>query len=531
MLDMTGTNASNKAMLRSGILNVAYKLGVGVDVQGKLYTWMFDTRELLLTYPYLQIMGAMLWERLKPYQPSMVGGMTLAANPLTAAVLYEAWRDGCPLNGFLIRKEPKENGLRKLIEGPVIQPGTRIVLVDDMVNSGTTQRKALRALAPFRPDILAIGTVLNTELAGQQWLEARGVRVEALFTLAELGAAARPESRPGSAALAWRYGPLNTGTHTAPHSAPVIEAGRIVVGSNGGHVVCLNLTGDALWRFETRVSRNGIHSTPVLRDGKIWVGAYDGYVYCLDAETGSLLWERRVAQWVGSSPALHGGTLFIGGEVGEGGGSLIALQADTGELLWETRLNHFVHSSPCADRANGRVIVGCNDGNVYACDLETGVEAWRFNTNGPVKAGPTLDGQGNCFFCSADGLLYALKAQSGTLAWSRRIGRSAYFRPLVLDALVIAVGSSGRVVACDAASGLVQWVATVGGNVVGGAAATGDGRILLGAKDGCMTLLDGTDGDTLWRYRTGGPITVEPAIRDNLAVLPSRDGYLYAVNL
>ena len=228
---------SHKAQLRSGILNIAYKLGVGVDVHGKPYTWMFDTRELLLTFPYLQLMGAMLWARLKHYEPNAVGGMTLAANPLTAAVLYEAWKDGYPLNGFLIRKEPKENGLRKLVEGPALQRGARIVLVDDMVNSGTTQRRAWRALEPLRPNIVAIGTVLNTQAAGQQWLEGRGVKVESLFTLAELGAALRPETQPHSATLAWRAGPLNTGTHSAPHSGPVIGGQTIIVGSNGGHIV------------------------------------------------------------------------------------------------------------------------------------------------------------------------------------------------------------------------------------------------------------------------------------------------------
>jgi orotate phosphoribosyltransferase len=527
------TDASRKALLRSGILNIAYKLGTGVDQRGKPYTWMFDTRELLLTYPYLQIMGAMLWARLKSYEPSAVGGMTLAANPLTAAVLYEAWKDGCPLNGFLIRKEPKENGLRKLIEGPKLHPGTRIVLVDDMVNSGTTQRRALRALEPFRPNIVAIGTVLDTQAAGHQWLSGKGVSVEALFTLADLGAALRPETRPESAALAWRWGPLNTGTHSAPHAGPVIGAEHIIVASNAGYVVCLNVEAREIWRFEARASRNGIHSTPVVRNNFVWFGAYDGFVYCLNASDGRCVWEQRVAQWVGSSPTLDdaGETLYIGGELGENGGSLIALDAASGKRVWETPLNHYVHSAPCIDVVNDRVLVGCNDGNVYACDKSTGRIVWRFNTGGAVKSGAALDGQGNCFFCSTDGNFYAVKAETGALSWSRRLGRSAYFRPLVVDNIVVAAGASGRVIAVDRMTGTVQWIATVGGNVVGGAAVTDDGRILIGSHDGCVYLLDSADGATLWKMRTGGPITVEPAIRKDLAVFPSRDGYLYAVSL
>ena len=271
----------------------------------------------------------------------------------------------------------------------------------------------------------------------------------------------------------------------------------------------------------------------MLRDNRVWFGAYDGFVYCLNAADGSLIWERRVAQWIGSSPALDatGETLYIGGEVGEAGGSLIALAAATGELVWETKLNHFVHSAPCIDALNDRVVVGCNDGNLYACERATGREVWCFNTGGPVKSGATLDANGNCFFCSNDGFLYALSAATGEFSWSRRLGRSAYFRPLVLNGLVVAAGSSGRVIAANCSSGEVQWIATVGGKVIGGAAATQDGRILVGSDDGCAYLLNASDGETLWKLRTGGPITVEPAIGRNLAVFPSRDSYLYAIRL
>ena len=94
--------------LRQGVLDIALKLGQGVGRDNKPYQWMIDCRELLLGGPYLQYAARLLWERIKKHQPDFVGGMTLAANPLTIAILYESRLDNQPVNGFLIRKEPKE---------------------------------------------------------------------------------------------------------------------------------------------------------------------------------------------------------------------------------------------------------------------------------------------------------------------------------------------------------------------------------------------------------------------------------------
>ena len=96
---------------------------------------------------------------------------------------------------------------------------------------------------------------------------------------------------------------------------------------------------------------------------------------------------------------------------------------------------------------------------------------------------------------------------------------------------MIAAGSSGSVVAMDRAKGEIRWVATTGATIVGGAALTPDGRIVVGSSDGCIYLLNATNGENLWMTRTGGKITAEPGIRDKFTAVPSRDGYLYGIRL
>lgn len=516
--------------LRQALLDDGVKLGQGVDDSGRPYHWMVDCREVLLSQASLHHAARLLWERLKPYRPQAIGGMTLAANPLTIALLYESRADGYPLTGFIIRKEPKGNGLQKWVEGPELEPGTRVVLLDDLVNSGETQRKALDILKPLGVEVVAVGAVIDCERAGSAWLQARGLPLERLFTLRELGVDLERGRAPNTHPVRWKWGPLNHGRYSAPKSSPILTEHGLFVGSDAGFLAALTLDGKERWRVVVRDRERGIHSTPLYHDGHVTFGGYDGFVYCVDAQTGRVVWEARPGQWVGSSPALDPDRerIVIGVEYGEAGGSLVSLDAATGRQVWELKAGHYVHSSPVVDRARGQVIVGANDYAVYAADAEDGRLRWKVVTGGEVKGDPVLDPEGRCFVGSFDGHLYALDAASGDLLWRRQLGKRLQVRPLIVDDLVIAGGSSSRLVAMDRQTGAVRWMATTGGAIVGGAAVWGD-RIAVGSTDGRLYLLDKATGAHLDAVTTAGPIMTTPATGMGLCVFPSFDGGLWAI--
>ena len=516
--------------LRQALLNDGVKLGQGVDDSGRPYHWMVDCREVLLSPTSLHHAARLLWERLKPYRPEAVGGMTLAANPLTIALLYESRADGYPLEGFIIRKEPKGNGLQKWVEGPPLKPGTRVVLLDDLVNSGETQRRALSILEPLRPEVVAVGALLDCERAGSAWIKAQNLPLERLFTLRELGVDLDRPEQPNTHPILWKWGPLNHGRYNAPKSSPILTEHGLFVGSDAGFLAALTLDGQERWRVVVRDRERGIHSTPLYHEGRVYFGAYDGFVYCVDAENGRVLWEARPGQWVGSSPALdrERDRIVIGVEYGEAGGSLISLDAKTGRPVWELKAGHYIHSSPWVDHERRQAIVGANDYAVYAADLDDGSLRWQVVTGGEVKGDPVMDAQERCFVGSGDGFLYALDAASGAVLWKRQIGKRLQIRPLLVDDLVIAGGSSSRLVAMDRETGEVRWMATTGGAIVGGAAVVGD-RIAVGSTDGRLYLLDKATGRHLDAVTTAGPIMTTPGVGMGRCVFPSFDGGLWAI--
>lgn len=507
--------------LRHGLLNIALKWGQGVGRQGEAYGWLIDCRELLLQGDYLSQASQLLWQRLKPYHPDSVAGMTLAAHPLALGLKYAAQAEGIDLSVNLIRRTPKEDGLQRQVEGPPPRAGQRVVLVDDLINSGETQRKALMALRKFGVEVAAVGVLIDYQRGGSQWLRRQGLSVEALYSLSELGIGEIP-SPPLDPE--WIFEGLNSGQYSAPKSSACLAPDRLWIGSDQGFLLCLDRRGKELWRFAVRDRQRGIHGTPLHRNGRIYVGAYDGFLYCVEGETGKLVWEKACAQWIGSSPIGDKDRLYVGVEFGELGGALLALDPHDGTSIWESRAGHYVHSTPCL--APGKVIFAANDGVVRCLESSGGRPLWSFYSHGPVQGSLSSD-QDFCYVASGDGLLYALDLERGRVAWQRRLSRQLYCRPLLCHEQVVVAGDGGSLVAVNRRTGEVEWVAGLGSPLVGGAALTDWGEIWAGTQSGAIRSFD-LQGRPRGQYAAGAPIRTTPACDRQSLVVADNGGRLYS---
>src|SRR5436190_3437698 len=103
-----------------------------------------------LSYPEARaIVGELMLARIRPGEADAVGGLLIGAFPIAIAVSDAAYRKGSSLlRVFVVRKEPKEHGLKKLIEGAV-SPGDRAVIVDDVITSGKSTIEAIRKSREF----------------------------------------------------------------------------------------------------------------------------------------------------------------------------------------------------------------------------------------------------------------------------------------------------------------------------------------------------------------------------------------------
>jgi len=141
-----------------------------------------------LSYPEArEIVGDLMLDRLGSGHADAVGGLLIGAFPIAIALSDAAYRRKSPLlRVFVVRKEPKEHGLKKLIEGAVA-PGDRAVIVDDVITSGKSTIEAIRKSREFGLEVTrAIAIIDREEQGGRQAVEAEGVRLDTLCTLGDL---------------------------------------------------------------------------------------------------------------------------------------------------------------------------------------------------------------------------------------------------------------------------------------------------------------------------------------------------------
>jgi outer membrane protein assembly factor BamB len=224
-----------------------------------------------------------------------------------------------------------------------------------------------------------------------------------------------------------------------------------------GAVYAINaLTGQVLW---SNGNVNAIQTAPTVGNGMVYVASDFGEIYALDAATGQVQWsyDTTIGSAGGSAGALANGVLYMG--VGE---FLFALNASDGALLWRQQTSYFIGSSPAVQ--NGVVYINSYDGGVYAFDAATGAAIWHRAIRILYFTSPSI-AYGNIYLCGFDGApgLTALDAQTGETVWFRSVVQCRYSSPTVANGVVYAGWESlgainSHIVAFDANTGAQLWI-------------------------------------------------------------------------
>jgi orotate phosphoribosyltransferase len=161
MLRMTGAPRDRLlAIIRQeALLRGEFKLA-----SGRTSNVYLDCRRATL-HPEGAALGATLlldWLDESGLAPDCVGGPTLGADPIIGAMVALSWGRGKPLPGFLVRKETKEHGTTKLLEGQW-KPGWTALVIEDTVTSGGSLLKAVHAAEEAGVTVIALACLVDRE--------------------------------------------------------------------------------------------------------------------------------------------------------------------------------------------------------------------------------------------------------------------------------------------------------------------------------------------------------------------------------
>jgi orotate phosphoribosyltransferase len=166
----------------------ALQRGSFVLASGKTASFYLDGKQVVLDAAGAMLVGRAVLARLQELGPlpDAVGGMSIGADPITAAVVTMAGVAGLSLKGFMIRKEPKGHGLGRYVEGPV-KAGDRVVILEDVVTTGGSSLVAIERAVEFGLQVERVVTLVDRLAGGADAFAARGVPLDAMLTIRDLG--------------------------------------------------------------------------------------------------------------------------------------------------------------------------------------------------------------------------------------------------------------------------------------------------------------------------------------------------------
>jgi len=156
---------------------------------GKKATYYVDLRKVSLDHRVAPLIGQVMLDLIKDIPDvAAVGGLTMGADPIASAILHQGAIAGKTYDAFVVRKEPKDHGRGKQVEGPDLN-GKRVIVVEDTSTTGGSPLKAIEALKKVGAQIAGVAVVVDRATGAREIIEAEGYPYYAAISLEDLGLA------------------------------------------------------------------------------------------------------------------------------------------------------------------------------------------------------------------------------------------------------------------------------------------------------------------------------------------------------
>jgi orotate phosphoribosyltransferase len=177
---------NDREQLLSLVRDLAVVHGRVTLSSGREADYYVDLRRITLSGLAAPLVGRTLLELTADLEYEAVGGLTMGADPIAAAMLHAAAAQGRRLDAFVVRKSAKAHGLQRQVEGPDIG-GRRVLVVEDTTTTGESPLTALEAVRAAGAVPVAVATIADRDTGAGSKIEAEGVPYRYLYSLDDLG--------------------------------------------------------------------------------------------------------------------------------------------------------------------------------------------------------------------------------------------------------------------------------------------------------------------------------------------------------
>lgn len=179
---------TEKEQLKAIIKELSYEKRKVVLASGRESDFYFDGKQTTLHPEGGYLTGKLFFDAIKDVEGvEGVGGLTLGADPIATATSVVSFLEKKPVPAFIIRKEPKGHGTGAWLEGRKnLKPGSKVVIVEDVVTTGGSSMKAIRRAEEEGLKVLGVVTLVDREEGGRENIEKEGYWLKAIFTKSEV---------------------------------------------------------------------------------------------------------------------------------------------------------------------------------------------------------------------------------------------------------------------------------------------------------------------------------------------------------
>jgi orotate phosphoribosyltransferase len=172
--------------LLAHITDSAIVRGKVILSSGKEADYYVDLRRITLDGAAAPLVGEVMLDLAADLEFDAVGGLTMGADPVAAAMLHAAAARGQRLDAFVVRKEGKAHGLQKQIEGPDVA-GRRVLAVEDTSTTGGSALTAVEALRAAGAEVVAVAVIVDRDTGAAEKVRAAGLDYLFAYGKDELG--------------------------------------------------------------------------------------------------------------------------------------------------------------------------------------------------------------------------------------------------------------------------------------------------------------------------------------------------------
>ncbi len=184
-------NDSQRKRLIELVDELAIQRGDFTLASGRKSSYYVDMRRATLHHEAGPLIGHVMLDLLEEAGfgagvADAVGGLTMGADPVAAAIMHAAASRGLDIDAFVVRKAAKDHGMKRQVEGPDIA-GRNVVILEDTSTTGGSPIQAMESAREAGANVLAVAVIVDRATGAKEKIEAHGVPYLAALHLDDLG--------------------------------------------------------------------------------------------------------------------------------------------------------------------------------------------------------------------------------------------------------------------------------------------------------------------------------------------------------